>query len=113
MTQSPDVSVTEGETVTISCCWTGKVEKQTVNWLKNQTNIDPLLTNQSKGSLLNETSNCSNLTFIKITREDSGNYTCKLNVEIPILAVFQGSGTVITVMAQDNSTKDSSTEKGM
>ncbi|KAM9335432.1 uncharacterized protein ABDE67_020411 [Symphorus nematophorus] len=106
VTQSPDVSVMEGETVTITCCWTGQSDRMRVQWLKNQTNIETILKNQSQGSLPKETSNCLNLTFTSITGEESGRYTCQLIVEIPFLSTLKGNGTVITVKTRANNTED-------
>ncbi|XP_070710949.1 uncharacterized protein [Pempheris klunzingeri] len=98
VTQSPDVSVTEGGAVNISCCWTGEYEKMRVKWLKNQTEIK----SHSQESMAQKTSDCFNLTFIKITWEDSGRYTCRVTQEIPTLSVVNGSGTVITVRARED-----------
>ncbi|XP_027143495.1 uncharacterized protein LOC113747601 [Larimichthys crocea] len=109
VTQTPDVSVTEGETVNITCCWTVKFERMSVTWLKNQTVIKTELKypNNSQASLQKERSGCSYLTFMNITREDSGRYTCRLSVEVPELQKYQGNGTVITVTARDNNNEDS------
>ncbi|XP_031707391.1 uncharacterized protein LOC116385801 [Anarrhichthys ocellatus] len=107
VTQSADVSVVEGETVNISCCWTPEFERLRVQWLENQTDMKEILylKNLSHGSLPEETSDCSNLTITNVTREDSGGYICKVTVDIPVLTVVEGNGTVITVTARDN-TKD-------
>ncbi|XP_031707390.1 uncharacterized protein LOC116385800 [Anarrhichthys ocellatus] len=107
VTQSADVSVVEGETVNISCCWTPEFERLRVQWLENQTDMKKILylKNLSHGSLPEETSDCSNLTITNVTREDSGRYICKVTVDIPVLTVVEGNGTVITVTARDN-TKD-------
>ncbi|TKS92607.1 hypothetical protein D9C73_027407 [Collichthys lucidus] len=110
VTQTPDVAVTEGETVNITCCWVVKFERMTVNWLKNQTVIKTELLNnlnKSQASLQQERPGCSYLTFMNISREDSGRYTCRLNVEIPELCRYEGHGTVVTVTARDNNNKDS------
>ncbi|XP_051231287.1 transmembrane and immunoglobulin domain-containing protein 2 isoform X2 [Dicentrarchus labrax] len=106
VTQTPAVSAMQGETVNVSCCWTwtGKPERMRVDWLKNQTSVKKDifgLTNQSQGSLRMNTSDCLNLTFTNISREDSGRYTCKASVEIPLLVEFEGNGTVITVTARE------------
>ncbi|XP_067436080.1 uncharacterized protein [Thunnus thynnus] len=107
VTQTADVSVMEGETVNITCCWTGTFERVGVNWLKNQTEIKNITricnsTNTSQGSLQKEACNCSTLTFTNITREDEGKYYCKVNVEIPFFTEAKGKGTVITVKDRDN-----------
>ncbi|KAL7376040.1 hypothetical protein ABVT39_028344 [Epinephelus coioides] len=112
VTQSPDVSVMEGETVNITCCWKLGFGRMRVIWLKNQTNIIKNgisnLINQSQGLMPNETSNCSHLTFPNVTREDSGRYICRVTVEIPSLTVVNGSGTVITVTAKGNTMDNTS-----
>ncbi|XP_074480138.1 uncharacterized protein LOC141760924 isoform X3 [Sebastes fasciatus] len=106
VTQSPDVSVMEGETVSITCCWTLEYEKIRLIWLKNQTKmkteIFDLMNHSKEDSLQNKTSHCSNLTFTNVTREDSERYICRVTVEIPGLTEVQGYGTVITVTARDN-----------
>lgn len=106
VTQSPDASVMEGETMIITCCWTAEYERMTVNWLKNQTQIHSEVFENKlpPGSLQKETSNCTNLTISSIRREDSGRYTCKLTMEIPVYTAFEGNGTVITVKARENTT---------
>ncbi|XP_042368361.1 tyrosine-protein phosphatase non-receptor type substrate 1-like isoform X3 [Plectropomus leopardus] len=107
VTQSPDVSVMEGDTVNITCCWTG-VTRLRVTWLKNETDNKTgnfSLKNCSQGPLIIQTSNCSYLTFMNVTTEDSGRYICKVTVEIPFFAEVEGNGTVITVTDRSN-TKD-------
>ncbi|KAK9524492.1 hypothetical protein VZT92_016883 [Zoarces viviparus] len=105
VTQSPDVSVVEGGTVNISCCWTPEFQRVIVQWLKNQTDIKNEtfnMKNLSRGSLPEETSNCSNLTFTNVTREVSGRYICMVIVDLPVLTKVEGNCTVITVTARDN-----------
>ncbi|KAI9522234.1 hypothetical protein NQZ68_038107 [Dissostichus eleginoides] len=107
VTQSPDFSVKEGETVNITCCWTLEFEQFRVNWVKHDTHFGSFnLKNLTQGSPQKETSKCSNLTLINVTREDSGTYKCKVIGEIPVLSSYEGNGTVITVIdnTQDNST---------
>ncbi|KAM6959832.1 uncharacterized protein LKV04_021490 [Tautogolabrus adspersus] len=106
VTQTPDVSVTEGETLNITCCWTGELERWTVTWMKDKTQFKKELfmnKNHSQGSLQNR-SNCFNLTFVNITSADSGRYICNLKVEIPSFFVVEGNGTVITVTDRENTT---------
>ncbi|XP_040887790.1 uncharacterized protein LOC121177525 isoform X2 [Toxotes jaculatrix] len=107
VTQSPDVSVKEGETFNITCCWRGNAEKIRLQWLKYKTgdmNETIILNNQSQEPLKSDSNYCSNLTFSNITREDSGRYICKVNLEIPFHAVHQGNGTVITVTDHEKHT---------
>ncbi|XP_029310214.1 uncharacterized protein LOC115023402 isoform X2 [Cottoperca gobio] len=105
VTQTPDVSVMEGETVNISCCWPTHFERVRVTWQKNQTLKTELFTSQR--SQQKEISNCSHLTFTNVTRGDSGRYICCVTMEIPFLNTGKGDGTFITV--RDNTT-DHTTE---
>ncbi|KAI3376620.1 hypothetical protein L3Q82_017058, partial [Scortum barcoo] len=109
VTQTPDLSVMEGETVNITCCITGAFDRAIVKWLKNQTTIKKVFINESQGSLRKEMSDCLNLTFTNITREDSGRYTCMVTVEIPTYNNVKGNGTVITVTTV--SSRDNPNEK--
>ncbi|KAF0039070.1 hypothetical protein F2P81_009554 [Scophthalmus maximus] len=103
LTQTPDMSVTEGETVIITCCYTGESERITFNWQKNQTEIKNQSINlkiQSQDNLKNVSHYCSNLTLSNITGAVSGSYVCKVSVDIPNYGVNYGNPTVITVVAR-------------
>ncbi|XP_038587569.1 titin homolog isoform X2 [Micropterus salmoides] len=105
VTQSPDVSVMEGERVNITCCGTGG-SRMRISWLKNQTEIKTETfesKNYSQRSLRKESSGCSDLIFTNIKREDAGRYTCRMTVEIPLLKEAEGNGTFITVTDRDRS----------
>ncbi|XP_032438051.1 uncharacterized protein LOC116732168 [Xiphophorus hellerii] len=106
VTQSPDVSVQEGETGRITCCFNGAAERVRIKWLKNQTLIkNECVINQSTGSKNEQRSMYSVLIIENMTRSDSGRYICKVIVEIPRLAVVEGNGTTIIVTARENITK--------
>lgn len=112
VTQSSDVFVREGEKVDITCCLTGTFERARVDWLKNEISISSeILIKNSEGSLQKDTSDCSSMTFINITRKDSERYTCKVNIEVPFHVEVKGNGTIITVIARENATDD--TGEGM
>ncbi|KAL3986501.1 ras-responsive element-binding protein 1 [Sarotherodon galilaeus] len=105
VTQSPDVSVMEGETVNITCCWTRMFERFRVAWLKNQIVIKiEINSHQSHGSLKEEAKTCSSLNISNIRTEDSGTYICEVTVEIPSLTEAKGSGTIITVREKTSDT---------
>uniref|UniRef100_A0A3P9DHQ4 Ig-like domain-containing protein n=1 Tax=Maylandia zebra TaxID=106582 RepID=A0A3P9DHQ4_9CICH len=106
VTQSPDVSVMEGETVNITCCWTGKFKRFRVYWLKNQTVIrSDYFINQPNAFLKKEEKKCSSLNISSVRTEDSGTYICKVTAEIPSLTEAKGNGTVITVKAKKKKDK--------
>uniref|UniRef100_A0A3Q4N4S9 Ig-like domain-containing protein n=1 Tax=Neolamprologus brichardi TaxID=32507 RepID=A0A3Q4N4S9_NEOBR len=114
VTQSPDVSVMEGETVSITCCWTRPFERFRVNWLKNQTVFrSETYANQSPESLKLEAKTCSSLNISNIRTEDSGTYICKVTVELPSLAEAKGNGTFITVREKTNDTDSTPSSGGL
>ncbi|XP_068164478.1 uncharacterized protein [Antennarius striatus] len=103
--QTPDLTIMEGANVSIGCCWTVTFKKVTLSWLKNDTCFkkDP--------SLMPDKQNCSFLTFTAITRDDSGTYVCMLTVLIPEFIEEKGNGSVITVIARDNTNNNKTRAK--
>nr|XP_020502095.1 uncharacterized protein LOC109993471 isoform X3 [Labrus bergylta] len=113
VTQSPDVSVMEGETLNITCCWTGELERGRVNWLKDKTCLNNELffnNDHFQGSGKQNRSVCFHWTFLNITRKDSGSYTCNLEVEIPVVFRVEGNSTVITVTDREDTFEDAAKE---
>ncbi|XP_045081351.1 uncharacterized protein LOC123492666 [Coregonus clupeaformis] len=113
VTQSPhDVTVTEGGTVQIQCCWNKNVSRATVNWQKEHTGIkykSVLVDNsqcQDRASQQTVVCYCSDWTISNLTRNDSGTYICKVHVEIPSLSEFVGNGTQITVTSQNKTNNE-------
>ncbi|CAB1441148.1 unnamed protein product [Pleuronectes platessa] len=103
VSQTPDVSVTEGDALNITCCFNSTSERMKFIWLKNRTEIlnhFSVLNNRSQGSQMNLS--CSTLTFSNIKIEESGKYICNVRVEIPIYVQKEGNGTVITVKPKGN-----------
>ncbi|XP_068164477.1 uncharacterized protein [Antennarius striatus] len=103
--QTPDLTIMEGANVSIGCCWTVTFKKVTLSWLKNDTCFkkDP--------SLMPDKQNCSFLTFTAITRDDSGTYVCMLTVLIPEFIEEKGNGSVITVIARDNTNNNKTRDR--
>ncbi|XP_041840424.1 uncharacterized protein LOC121639328 [Melanotaenia boesemani] len=106
--QTPDVSVQDGETINITCCWTENIERTRVYWLKNQIFIKNETNHKPQESLNQQEDSCSTLIFPNITRNDSGRYICRVNVEIPVFKDVEGNGTIITVTSREN--KDDNTD---
>ncbi|XP_058480896.1 uncharacterized protein LOC131456516 isoform X2 [Solea solea] len=99
VTQTSGVSVTEGETVNITCCYTHKDSDQIrFFWLKNQTEME-----NNTSVVKNQYPFCATLTLSNITGEDSGTYICKVTLEIPSFKTLFGNGTVITVTSTGSS----------
>ncbi|KAM4537129.1 uncharacterized protein PAE49_021517 isoform 2-T2 [Odontesthes bonariensis] len=104
VSQKPDVTVTEGQTATIDCCWTKEFISGRVKWMKNQTEIKEMTFRNNSQESQNS---CSTLTLPKIKLEASGRYICSVTVDIPRLTTVEGSGTVITVTVRpDQNTTD-------
>uniref|UniRef100_A0A8C7PJ83 Immunoglobulin V-set domain-containing protein n=1 Tax=Oncorhynchus mykiss TaxID=8022 RepID=A0A8C7PJ83_ONCMY len=113
VTQSPpSVTVTEGDTVHIQCCWNLNMTKGKVNWLKESTQIEedssyngiivhnsPCLIGISKQTAA---CNCSNTIISNITRKDSGTCIFKVTIEIPQLFQSVGNGTHLTVTSKND-----------
>ncbi|XP_053271549.1 uncharacterized protein LOC128429784 [Pleuronectes platessa] len=93
VTQTPDVSVTEGDALNITCCFNSMAERIKFYWQKNLKEIgnQVIFVNYRSHS-------CSTLTFTYIKIEDSGKYICNVNAEIPFRVQMEGNGTVITVV---------------
>ncbi|XP_071187506.1 uncharacterized protein [Salvelinus alpinus] len=111
--QSPhNVTVTEGDTVQIQCCWNTNVSRATVHWHKQrhtEIKYNGLLVNNSqchdRASQQTVACNCSHWTISNLTRIVSGTYICKVTIEIPSLIESVGNGTQITVTARENKSK--------
>ncbi|XP_054914658.1 uncharacterized protein LOC129378360 [Poeciliopsis prolifica] len=113
VSQSADISVLEGKTVNITCCWTDTAERVGLKWLKNQTLIrSKAIIDQSGGSWNEHKNKCDNLTLENIKRADSGTYICKVSVEIPVLIETEGTGTTIRVTPRENPAKGADHQTG-
>uniref|UniRef100_A0A7N8YCX0 Ig-like domain-containing protein n=1 Tax=Mastacembelus armatus TaxID=205130 RepID=A0A7N8YCX0_9TELE len=112
VTQISNVSVIEGGTVNISCCWTGSGESQRLRviWLKNLTEIKNEAVNLTSPPVKKERNDCWNLTFSSVTKEATGRYICRVTAEIPVLASANGSGTVLTVTSRGNTVTSGATD---
>ncbi|XP_067280396.1 titin-like [Pseudorasbora parva] len=103
--QSPStITVNEGESAQISCCWNITTEANNVvkvNWLKNGTRIP-------EEKRINQTvpiKNCSVLNITSIVKTDTGYYVCKVIKDIPFLIKKEGIKTVLNVSDRVNSTE--------
>ncbi|XP_068612103.1 uncharacterized protein [Brachionichthys hirsutus] len=96
--QTPDVSVREGGTVSLGCCWRVSFEEMTLKWLKNTTVV------RTEKHHMTGTQNCSGLTLTEVTGDDAGTYVCMLTVAIPVFTEVWGNGSVVTVTAGDGNT---------
>ena len=97
VSQSEDVTVTEGDDAEISCCWENVEGRASVTWTKNETNNQTILLNVTSYSK----SNCSRFKIENVTKQHSGIYVCTLTVDIPMLIKLSGNGTFIKVMSKE------------
>lgn len=102
VTQTPEVRVTEGAQLNISCCWTcgGKVR---IKWWKSDNGSqrnDVISENLYQG--VQEIGCCDFLIIPNITTAQSGKYICEVTQEIPVLTDTSGNGTVVMVTPRDN-----------
>ncbi|RVE60198.1 hypothetical protein OJAV_G00178590 [Oryzias javanicus] len=103
--QTADMDVFEGESVNISCCGTG--DRVRVTWFKNQEAYknDSLLIDGTQDSHNNQMEKCSILNFTSVTKQDSGEYVCEITIDIPVLNIIRGNGTIVTVKTRENQTE--------
>ncbi|XP_043090342.1 uncharacterized protein LOC122341076 isoform X4 [Puntigrus tetrazona] len=89
----PSITVNEGDSALITCCWSKITQKVKVTWHINETKLSDV-----KQELYErETQNCSVLNFTNILKNATGHYVCKVTQDIPVLLQKEGSGTVLFV----------------
>ncbi|XP_042634579.1 uncharacterized protein LOC109047227 isoform X4 [Cyprinus carpio] len=89
VTQSPpNITVNEGESAQIKCCWNEIIQNVKVAWYIHEKKL-----NQD----LQEHKTCAILNLTNILKNASGHYVCEVTQDIPVLLQENGSGTVITV----------------
>ncbi|XP_067280377.1 uncharacterized protein [Pseudorasbora parva] len=103
--QSPStITVNEGESAQISCCWNTTTEGNNVvkvSWLKNGMRIP-------KEKRIYKTvpiKNCSVLNITSIVKNDTGDYVCKVFKDIPFLIEKEGIKTVLNVSDREHITE--------
>ncbi len=92
--QSPSsITVKEGDSAQITCCWSEIKYKAKVKWYINQTRPSDV-----KRELYGpKTQNCSMLNFTNILKNATGLYFCEVTQDIPFLIQKRGSGTTLSV----------------
>ncbi|XP_043090343.1 uncharacterized protein LOC122341076 isoform X5 [Puntigrus tetrazona] len=89
----PSITVNEGDSALINCCWSKITQKPKITWYINETKLSDV-----KQELYEpETQNCSVLNFTNILKNATGHYVCKVTQDIPVLNEKKGSGTVLFV----------------
>lgn len=114
ISQSEDVTVVEGDTAHITCCWTGEPERLRVSWInkKNKTITNDIFNRTYKSNENVSSKSCSNLTLANITQHQSGTYICRVQVEIPFYFSGDGNGTVVTVVSKNESNNKKANQHG-
>ncbi|XP_065099971.1 uncharacterized protein [Paramisgurnus dabryanus] len=104
--QSPNsITVNEGESAKISCCWTKTTFDFKVDWLKNEKKVSA----ESQVFQKSPVGNCTTLKITNITPNDTGEYVCKVIQDIPFLRQFNGSKTILTIKNKEQGTKTPTT----
>lgn len=94
MIQSPSsITVKEGDSAQIICCWSKIKYRVKVTWYINETKLSDV--NQELYEP--KTQNCSMLNFTNILKNATGLYVCKVTQDIPVLIQKIGSGTALSV----------------
>ncbi|XP_051960086.1 uncharacterized protein LOC127627655 isoform X2 [Xyrauchen texanus] len=99
-----NITVYEGTSAQIKCCWINISRPLKVSWLKNEKTI-------SAGKQHLQEQSCSTLNLTNITKNDTGNYVCKVIKDIPYLLEVMGNKTVLTVTEKCNSGNATTKEK--
>ncbi|KAG9274733.1 hypothetical protein AMEX_G11779 [Astyanax mexicanus] len=100
VTQTPsNLTVEEGQSVDISCCWNKIIPNIKVRWIKpNQINKD------LPTEIIN--TNCSVVSIRNACNNDTGLYICEVLLDIPVLVTVKGKGTTVRLVEKkpDNNT---------
>ncbi|XP_051537109.1 uncharacterized protein LOC127430986 isoform X1 [Myxocyprinus asiaticus] len=101
--QSPanSITVNEGDSAQITCCWNKVNHSVKTVWYKNEKRV--------AAEKQQHKEDCSILYITKITMNDTGDYFCKLYQDIPYLLEFEGNRTTIIVKEGQVSTYTTTT----
>ncbi|XP_016384186.1 uncharacterized protein LOC107720872 [Sinocyclocheilus rhinocerous] len=92
--QSPSsITVKEGDSAQITCCWNGIAHKVKVIWYINETKLSDVKQELYKHKI----QNCSTFHLTNILKNASGHYVCKVTQDIPVLIQAKGNGTDLSV----------------
>ncbi|XP_039537846.1 uncharacterized protein LOC120486063 isoform X2 [Pimephales promelas] len=87
--QSPsNITVNEGDSAQISCCWKTKQKSVKVVWYINEIKLS---------GVKDQTQNCSTLHLTNILKNQTGHYVCGVIQDIPFLLKVKGNGTDLSV----------------
>ncbi|ROJ30615.1 hypothetical protein DPX16_3863 [Anabarilius grahami] len=92
--QSPsNITVNEGDSAQIPCCWNETGYRAKVAWFINDTKLSGV----NKQRQENQTQICSTLHFTNILKNYTGHYVCEVTQDIPFLVRGKGNGTALSV----------------
>ncbi|RXN25113.1 titin-like protein [Labeo rohita] len=94
VTQSPsNITVNEGESAKITCCWTKIEHKVKFFWYINVTKLSDVQQKLQE----HEEQNCSILILTNILKNATGRYVCEVIQDIPFLKKVKTNGTTLDV----------------
>ncbi|XP_059381921.1 uncharacterized protein LOC132116985 [Carassius carassius] len=103
--QSPlNITVNEGESINISCCWKNTKEENKnvkVVWYKHNERIPE----EKRLYQMPSNKNCSFLKITNTVKNDAGDYVCKAIQDIPVLIEYEGQKTYLNVVKGEHSTE--------
>ncbi|RXN33430.1 titin-like protein [Labeo rohita] len=94
VTQSPsNITVNEGESAQITCCWSKIEHKVKFFWYINVTKLSDVQQKLQE----REEQNCSILILTNILKNATGRYVCEVTQDIPFLKKVKTNGTALDV----------------
>lgn len=107
--QSPSsITVNEGESAQISCCWSTSTHSVKVVWYINETKLsDPKQKLQDP-----QNKSCSTLHLTNIQKNDTGHYVCEVTQDIPVLEKKNGTRTNVSIsISKQNTTSNNDSDQ--
>ncbi|KAL7880890.1 hypothetical protein SRHO_G00031440 [Serrasalmus rhombeus] len=101
VTQTPsELTVKEGGSVSVACCWDKNITGVKVKWFKDDQHTghwsDERLHSETQG-------NCSVLSIKNIRNNETGLYICEVTRDVPKLDTRKGEGTAVKLQAENTS----------
>lgn len=90
------ITVYEGDSAQITCCWNKIRYSVKVAWYINDTKL--LGVNEQRQE--HQTQNCSTLHLTNILKNYTGHYVCEVTQDIPFLRYGKGNGTDLSVIVR-------------
>ncbi|KAL6491293.1 hypothetical protein MHYP_G00016380 [Metynnis hypsauchen] len=98
VTQTPsELTVKEGGSVTIHCCWDKNITGVKVRWFKDDQHTGVWSDERLHTEIQR---NCSVLSIKNIRDKQTGLYVCEVSRDVPVLEIRKGKGTAVKIQAE-------------